>query len=156
MTILFAGAFVVAIAAGYWAYQRLQSSPSSTAAPAVPALETPALPSGRAVTNPIAQQLEITGLRLTEEKQKAFVRFVVINHSAAEIGDLSANVNLIAVTGKEEKEPVGTFAFKLPSLGPYESRDMTASLSTRLRVYELPDWQFLRASLEVTSPQPVR
>jgi hypothetical protein len=52
-------------------------------------------------------------------------------------------VNLKAVA-RQSQELVGTFAFKI-SLGPYESKEIKAPLSTRLRVYELPDWQFLRA-----------
>jgi hypothetical protein len=32
-------------------------------------------------------------------------------------------------------------------LGPWESKDVKAPLETALRVYELPDWQFLRAGI---------
>jgi hypothetical protein len=30
---------------------------------------------------------------------------------------------------------------------------MTAPLDSKLRVYELPDWEFLRADLKLTTPQ---
>jgi len=153
LTILFALGFVILGLAGYWVYRSLRTQPQPAPAPKI-ALEAPTLPSPEAVkAHPIARHIEITGLRLTEDsRQRASIQFVVVNHSAAEIGDLAANVNLIAVTVNREKEPVGTFSFKVASLGPYESRDLKAPLSTRLRVYELPDWQFLRADLQITSP----
>ena len=52
-----------------------------------------------------------------------------------------------------DEEAVGNFSFKLPSLGPYESKDLSAPLNTKLRVYELPDWQNLVPDLQVTSPK---
>jgi hypothetical protein len=47
---------------------------------------------------------------------------------------------------------VGTFSFKVASLGAYESKEMTGVLNTKLRVYELPDWQNLVADIQITSP----
>jgi hypothetical protein len=122
---------------------------SGHAAPAQPtaaALETPATPAAASQTNPAFRNVELTGLRLTEDpKQKPFVQVVVVNHSAADLGDLDAKVNLKAVA-KQQQEPVGSFALKT-SLGPYESKEVKAPLDTKLRVYELPDWQFLRAEV---------
>jgi hypothetical protein len=40
------------------------------------------------------------------------------------------------------------------SLGPQENKDVTVTVPTKLRLYELPDWQFLRAQFEITSPAP--
>ena len=81
------------------------------------------------------------------------MRFLVVNHSSAEIADLAGAVTVWARTQKSEEERVGTFSFKLPSLGPNESRDMTAVLDTKLKVYELPDWQNLTSEVQVTSPE---
>jgi hypothetical protein len=39
-------------------------------------------------------------------------------------------------------------------LSPYEAKNMRAPLESKLRVYELPDWQFIRADVTITSPQP--
>jgi hypothetical protein len=80
------------------------------------------------------------------------VRFVVVNHSGAEISDLAANVNVWARTAKSEEEAVGTFSFKMASLGAYETKELSAPLNTKLRVYELPDWQNLGADVQITSP----
>jgi hypothetical protein len=81
------------------------------------------------------------------------VRFVVVNHSGAEISDLAANVNLWARTAKSDEEAVGTFSFKVPSLGAYEAKEVSAPLNTKLKVYELPDWQNLVAEVQITSPK---
>jgi hypothetical protein len=31
---------------------------------------------------------------------------------------------------------------------------VTASAETKMRLYELPDWQFLRADFDIVSPTP--
>jgi hypothetical protein len=99
-----------------------------------------------AQSNPEFKDIELSGFRLTEdEKQKAFIEFVAINHSGADLGEIAAKVSLKAIAGRD-KEPVGTFDFKA-SLGPYESKDVKVPLETKMRVYELPDWQFLRAEI---------
>ena len=97
-------------------------------------------------TDPEFKDVELLGFRLTEdEKQKAFVRFVAVNHSGADLGEIGAKAELQAIT-PHGMSPVGTFAFRT-SLGPWESKDVKAPLETALRVYELPDWQFLRAGI---------
>jgi hypothetical protein len=32
-------------------------------------------------------------------------------------------------------------------------KDVKAEIPTKLRVYELPDWQFLKADFEITDPK---
>jgi hypothetical protein len=98
-------------------------------------------------TDPLLRNIEITGLRLTEDNaHKAFVQFVAINHSGADFGEISAKVEVKALTSKGGSDPVGTFSFKA-NLGPYESKDLKVPFETKLRVYELPDWQYLRAAV---------
>jgi hypothetical protein len=41
----------------------------------------------------------------------------------------------------------------VPALGPYEARDATAPLNTKLRAYEMPDWQNISGQVQITSPQ---
>ncbi|MGD0013312.1 MAG: hypothetical protein ABSD56_02630 [Bryobacteraceae bacterium] len=110
------------------------------------ALETPG-PATAAASGEF-RDIELTGLRLTEDaQQKAFVQFVVVNHSGLGLGRVAATVHLKAVA-RQAQEPVGTFSFET-TLGPYEAKDLRVPLETKLRVYELPDWQFLRAELQV-------
>lgn len=114
------------------------------------ALETPTQPSPAADASPVLKNLELTGFRLTEDsKQTVILQCVVINHSGADLGDVSAKASLNAITASQALEPVGTFAFRT-TLGPYESKDLKVPVATKMRAYELPDWQFLRA--EITGP----
>ena len=127
------------------------SSETSASAPAAQT-STPA-PAASKQASTLQKFVEVAGMRLTEDHDKnPQVHFLVVNHSGAEISDLTANVNLWARTDKSDEETVGTFTFKLPSLGAYESKDMTAPLNTKLKVYELPDWQNLTAEIQITSP----
>src|SRR5438477_653169 len=65
----------------------------------------------------------------------------------------AAIVNLRVRTANSDEEAVGTFSFKIASLGPYETKEMIVLLNTKLRVYELPDWQNLVPEIQITSPQ---
>jgi hypothetical protein len=80
-------------------------------------------------------------------------RFVVINHSDADLADLAGTVNIWGRTAKAEEEAAGTFSFKIASLKPNESTEAVAPLTTKLKPYELPDWQNLSAKVQITSPQ---
>ena len=116
--------------------------------------KAPSSAGANAKASALQKYVEVVGLRLIEEpNKKPQVRFVVVNHSGAEIADLAGNVNLWARTAKSEEEAVGTFSFKIASLGPYETKEMSGLLSTKLRVYELPDWQNLVPEVQITSPQ---
>ncbi len=100
-----------------------------------------------AAANPVFKNIELTGFRLTEDrKQNPQLQFVVVNHSAADLGEIKAKANLRAATAKPEEPPAGTFSFAV-TLGPYEAKSITVPLATKLRAYELPDWQLLRADI---------
>ena len=100
--------------------------------------------------HPFARHLEIAGFRVVETpKQKLQMHFVVINHSAADLPDMTLQVKLESSKAKPGDEPISTFKVKLPSMGGYESKEVKAEAPTRLRAYEFPDWQFLKAEFEV-------
>jgi hypothetical protein len=80
-----------------------------------------------------------------DDKQKPFVEFVVVNHSGADLGQLSLKGDLQGIAG-HGMQTVGSFEFTTP-LNAYESKEVKVPLATTLRVYELPDWQFLRAQI---------
>jgi hypothetical protein len=61
-------------------------------------------------------------------------------------------VRLTTSAAKPGDDPVTQFDAKVPSLGPHEIKDVTAQATTKLRLYELPDWQFLRGDFDITSP----
>lgn len=152
LTLIFALAFGVLGAGGYYAYRHFSSGEETAKGPIE--FEAPTTASA-APEKPsiLGKYIEVTGLRLTEDSnQKASVRFLVVNHSGAQIADLAGTVALKPSTAESDDPPMGTFTFQVPSLGPYESRDLDAPVQTKLRAYELPDWQYLRAEVKITSP----
>ena len=105
--------------------------------------------------HPLAKYVELVGFRLSEAGGgKLKIKFVVMNHSDADIGDLGVKVVLTTNSAKPDDPPIAVFDAKVPSLGPQEIQEVTATAATKLRVYELPDWQFIKAEFEITSPQP--
>ena len=101
----------------------------------------------------LAKHLELVGLRLSESGVgKLKIRYVIVNHSEADLGNLTLNVRLVTTSSKPGEPPLAQFESKHPSLGPHEIQDVTAIVPTKLRVYELPDWQFLKPEFDVISP----
>jgi hypothetical protein len=124
----------------------------------VPPVRTPraATPDSATPTaNVLNKYIEVTGLRLLEENPRNLqVAFVVVNHSQAPLTDVAGTVAIRPTNAPPNGETVGTFIFKLPELGPLAVKDLKAPLQSKLRVYELPDWQFIRADVTITSPRP--
>jgi|SRR5579884_2968628 len=107
-----------------------------------------------ATQNPVARYLELAGFRLDEKGPgKLQIQFAVINHSDADIGDLGLQVNLRAKSAKASDPPLFSFPATVPDLGPEEVKQVTVTVPTKLRVYELPDWQFIVPDFTVTSPR---
>ena len=104
--------------------------------------------------NPLQKYVEVVGLRLVTQDKKPVAKFVVVNHSTGEIIGLEANVTVWASTKRSEEDSVGSFSFKAPSVGPNGSVDVTAPLTTKLKPYEMPDWQNLVAEVQITAPKP--
>lgn len=105
--------------------------------------------------HPYAKYIELAGFRLTESKPGQLeVKFVAVNHSEADLGDLDLNIRLRTTTAKPDDPPVAEFQAKVPALASLEIHDVTATVNTKMRIYELPDWQFLRADFDITSPAP--
>ena len=105
--------------------------------------------------HPLAKYLEIGGFRISEGGAgKLTVKFAVINHSDADLTALTMMVKLTTTAAKPEDPPIAEFEAKVPPLGPQEVKDAVGTATTKLRVYELPDWQFLKAEAEITAPAP--
>jgi len=124
-----------------------------TTKPAQQLPEKTMTPASAAKRHPLWKHIEVTGIRITEDAtQKAQVTFVVVNHSGADIADLAGTLTLRPKGAKPEQAPLASFEFKVPSLGPYESKELKATVRSGMRAYELPDWQFLETDLAITSP----
>jgi len=144
------GVAVILLLVGGAAYYFIQRPGTNTAEKA--GLENPANPSRQKVSNPLQKYVEVVGLRLLAQDKRPVAKFVVVNHSGAEISDLAANVTLWASTSRSEEDSIGSFSFKLANLGPNDSKDLTEPLKTKLKMYELPDWQNTTAEIQITSP----
>ncbi len=145
---LFMLAFLGLGALLYFGYQRFGGGKAGFTGGEVPAAASPKVKT----TNPLQKYVEVVGIRLTQDaKKKAQARFIAVNHGTAELNDLTANVTLWASTSRSEEDSVGTFTFKINSLGPNEAKEITTPLKTRLKVYELPDWQNMTAEVQLTS-----
>lgn len=94
----------------------------------------------------LAKHLEAVGIRFTEENRRTVVTVAIVNHSGAEMSDLRGKIRIVT---KDGEKSVSTVDFKMAAIGPYEVRDYTIPLLTTMRAYELPDWQFLKAEIEL-------
>jgi len=146
LTIVFVLAFFGLGSGVYWLIGSMRgpaTTPSAT-------VESPAA-KPNAQTSPWQKYIEIAGVRFVEEKKKPMVSFVLVNHSTVEIGELGGNVTLWGRTRTSEEEATGTFAFKT-TIGANESRELKVPLTTKLKFYELPDWQNVTADIQITVP----
>src|SRR5271163_2758777 len=104
-------------------------------------------------SNPVAKQLELVGFRVTEKTPgKLQIQFGVVNHSGADLGDISLNVTLNTTASKASDPPLVTFKTKV-NVGPQELKAVSVEVPSKLRPYELPDWQFLKADFQLDEPK---
>jgi hypothetical protein len=96
-----------------------------------------------------AKNVEITGLRLGDERQKLALKFLVVNHSVGPIGGFDLEVQVKAVNAKPEDPALFLVTTPVKNIGPLESREFTVPVNTKLRAYEMPDWNFLRATFRI-------
>jgi hypothetical protein len=148
MGIGFAIAFLVVGGGIYVAMQRYSGATPGEKA----GLENPSNASRQKVSNPLQKYVEVVGLRMFNENKKPVARFVVVNHSNTETADMKANVTLWASTSRSEEDSIGSFSFKIDSLPANGSKELTEPLKTKLKMYELPDWQNATAEIQITSP----
>jgi hypothetical protein len=150
LTILFAFGIGGVVGGIYWFLQTGKAQTGTGPAPTA-AVESPAAKPG-AKPNPLQKYIEVSGVRFVQDaKKKTQVRFVLINHSEADINGLAGNVTIWGRTRKSEEDAEGTFSFTT-NLGPFESKEMTVPLTSKLKIYELPDWQNVAADVQITAP----
>jgi hypothetical protein len=145
---------LVALGLGYVLYTYVLPSNQS---PSVAGGESPFEEVGEATPNiealRIGRHIEASGFRISEDsQQRAQVQFLIINHSAADIGNLAGFVNIRVHDASRDDPPLSRVEFKADMLGPYESIEFKTVIDTDLRAYEMPDWQFLRGDVQITSP----
>lgn len=148
MALLFAAAFIGIIAAIFFGFQ-WRSARAERAGVTDPA----ATARSNKPASSLQKYIEVVGLRLLQDaKHHPEARFIIVNHSAAELNDLTANVTVYASTSRSEEDAVGTFSFKVDSIAGNESKEMTEPFNTKLKPYELPDWQNANADVQLAQP----
>jgi hypothetical protein len=148
--VLFAAAFGGVVAGAYALFGSKSPSTSSTAADSGVQMPVTA-PGGK--ENPYQKFVEISGIRFAtdpKDKEKTIVKFVVTNHADDDMTGLSGTVAILSRSDKSG-QPVAGFTFTT-SLAPQESKDLTTTLTTNKKEYELPDWQFAKPVLQITAP----
>lgn len=135
---------VAVLGAGYFVLLPKMRGGAASGAPGITMepVQQPGSAAAAPATGRFGKYVEVAGLRIIEENKKASVKFLLVNHSAAELTDVNGTVELHSTNAGAL---VGRVEVKIPSLMPYESREFSAPLNTPLRAYEIPDWQFLRA-----------
>ena len=122
------------------------AKPAPTPAPAA----TGPAPTGG--NSPLAKFVEVTGFRIVtnsgDAAKKSEVQYLVVNHSDADISD--ANVFITLRSAKPGQAPLCRFSFKIPSLGPFEAKEMSSPIEKSVRGVSLPDWQDVRADVQIS------
>jgi hypothetical protein len=152
MAVLFAGGFVLVVGGIYWLVSSKSNSSTALSSPSAN-VESPAAKSGGPV-HPLQKQIEISGIRFTEDPRKKnviVVTFLVINHSPADIFGLAGNVFLWSNTRRSDEDAQGNFSFSTDLPG-YRSKEMTVTLNTTKKAVELADWQYLSPDVQITAP----
>jgi hypothetical protein len=147
LTVLVAAGTAVVIFGAIWLFSAHTESKPSTA------VENPAAKPG-AATNPVQRNIEVSGVRFDvdpKNKSKILVKFVITNHSGMDLSGLAGNVTLWGSTHKSDEDAQGSFSFAT-NLRPFESKDMQAPLTTKLKIYEMPDWQAVTSDVQITAP----
>lgn len=93
-----------------------------------------------------SKYLEAAGVRIFEEDKRPRLRFLLVNHSSADLADLKGSVAIVLKDGGKE---VGTMPLALDQLRAFDAKEIEGPLKTSLRAYELPDWQFVRAEIQL-------
>jgi hypothetical protein len=150
LAVLFTAAFGGVLGGAYWLFGSHTSSSSQAASDT--SLQVPVTPPG-GKANPYQKFIEISGIRFAQDpkdKNKSIVKFVITNHADDDISGLSGTVAVLSRADKSG-QVLGGFTFTT-SLAGQEAKDLTTPLTTKLKPYELPDWQFAQPMLQITAP----
>ena len=77
------------------------------------------------------------------------IHYLVVNHSAANLSNLNIYVTLRLPEARPGQPPFSRFSFRAPELGPFEAREMVSAIERIPRQLTLPEWQNLKADVEI-------
>jgi hypothetical protein len=114
---------------------------------AVAEAAAPVAPSSAA---PAPSPLEVTGFRIQmDPAKKVEIQYLVVNHTALRVSGVNVKVTLYAADAKAGQPALCSFQFAAPNLGPFQAKDMTSAIDPQTPPPHVPDWQDLRASVEI-------
>lgn len=107
-------------------------------------------PQAQGAQHPFAKYLEVTGIRMLEGPDKKLrVRFVVVNHAPAELSQIRLRISLETANAEPGEAVIAVVDATPGTIPAHGVKDMEAPLATPLKIYELPDWQYVRARVEI-------
>lgn len=143
---------IIIVGGGFFYWLGNRHTSTETATPVQ--LESPSATAAAAAggEHPYKKHLELVGYRIFEDSaRKPQLKFLIVNHSSTELAPVNMRVTVETTKSNAGDPPVAVLQFTTPKLAAYGSQEMTAPLNTKLRAYEIPDWQFLRLQPEITS-----
>lgn len=103
--------------------------------------------------NPYMKDLEISGFRFSEVNKKLKVTFVAINHGNYDMADIKGEIVLKAKGASPDDPPAAAFQFSISSVPASSVKEIEISeFTTKRKFIDMPDWQFIEPSIELTSP----
>jgi len=139
----------ILVTAGLAASYRIMPG-SAASTPVAPIVTAPEQPVARPDnSHSLARFLEVSGVRFVELNKKAEIQYLVVNHSKAPVSSLTVYVTLRASNAKQGQAPLARFMFRSPNLAAYEAKEMANPIEHVIGPLDLPDWQDLRADVEV-------
>jgi hypothetical protein len=130
--------------------EKAAPNPAPTAtATAVPASVSASVPAAT-VANPLSKAIEVTGFRIVVNPyKKSEIQYLVVNHTPARFSNVTVYVTLRSADAKPGQPPLCRFSFAAPNLAAFQSKEMSSSIEKMNRPVALPDWQDLRADIEI-------
>jgi len=104
--------------------------------------------------HPFARFVEVTGLRVSADlNRKSQLQYLVVNHSSARLSDVALKISVRSTADSSGSAPLFSLSVVVPSLAPYQSKEIKTDLDAALRSTAIPDWENLRADVQVSTKQ---
>jgi hypothetical protein len=77
----------------------------------------------------------------------------VVNHSSAQLAGMVIRIAVRSASGAAGGAPLFVVSAVIPSLGPFQSKEIRTDLDSELRSSAIPEWENLRTEVQVTAQQ---
>jgi hypothetical protein len=117
---------------------------------AVQEAATPAPVIAQPASYSLSKMVEVTGFRfVVDSSKRPEVHYLVVNHSAAELNDVTVFVTLRTNGAKPGQPPLCRFSFRPAGLAGYEAKEMVSPIQKLPPASALPEWRDLYADVEL-------